>query len=316
MVFPAYARNGAPVVRENRSTCPAAMPELPDITIYIESLKRHVLGERVQSIRVRSPFVVRSVEPPVAALEGRRATAFRRLGKRIVIAFEDDLFLVLHLMIAGRLRLRPAGDVAIGRTVLAAFDFADSTLLLTEAGTKKRASIHVVRGEGELKEHDPGGIEPLECSEDDLRETLQRENRTLKRALTSPHLLAGIGNAYSDEILHAAKLSPLQLTGKLNDDEIARLFNAMRDTLTVWIERLREEVGDGFPEKVTAFHKKMAVHGRFGKPCPACGTKVERIVRAENELNYCPGCQTGGKILRDRSLSLLLKDDWPGRVEE
>ncbi|HVS09476.1 MAG TPA: DNA-formamidopyrimidine glycosylase family protein [Planctomycetota bacterium] len=292
------------------------MPELPDVTVYLEALEGRVLGRRLERVRLASPFLLRSVEPPLSEVEGKRTIELRRLGKRIVLGLEDELFLVLHLMIAGRLRWRQRGAALPGRRGLAAFDFEAGTLLLTEAGTKKRASLHVVRGEADLARHDPGGLEVLESDLDAFRRALQAENHTLKRALTDPRLFSGIGNAYSDEILHAARLSPLAMTLRLSDEEIARLHAAMRSTLELWIDRLRRETGAGFPEKVTAFRAGMAVHGRFREPCPTCGSPVQRIVYAENETNYCARCQTGGKLLADRALSRLLKDDWPRTIEE
>lgn len=292
------------------------MPELPDVVVYLECLERRVAGRALHQVRVSSPFLLRSVEPPLAHAEGRTVRGLRRLGKRLVFDLGDELFLVLHLMIAGRLHWKAPGALPPGRVGLAAFDFAGGTLLLTEAGTKRRASLHLVQGEGRLAEHQPGGLEVLEADLAAFRTALRRENHTLKRALTDPRLFSGIGNAYSDEILHRARLSPLTWTTRLTDDESARLFDATRATLTEWLGRLRAEAGDGFPERVTAFRAGMAVHGRFGKPCPACGTAVQRIVYAENETNYCPRCQTGGKVLADRSLSRLLKDDWPPSVEE
>jgi formamidopyrimidine-DNA glycosylase len=292
------------------------MPELPDITLYVECLRPRVVGHTLERVRLVSPFLLRSVEPPLAAVAGRPVTGLRRLGKRLVLALEPDLFLVLHLMIAGRLHWKPRGAKPPGKVGLAAFDFPTGTLTLTEADTKKRASLYVVRGEAALASHDPGGLEVLGADGDAFRRALQYENHTLKRALTDPRLFSGIGNAYSDEILHRARLSPLALTQRLAEGEIARLYDAARATLLDWLDRQRREVGNGFPEKVTAFRDGMAVHGRFGQPCPACGTAVQRIVYAENETNYCPRCQTDGKVLADRSLSRLLKDDWPRTVEE
>jgi formamidopyrimidine-DNA glycosylase len=292
------------------------MPELPDIIVYLERLRPRVEGEVLGRVRLASPFLLRSVEPPITAAEGRPVLGLRRLGKRIVLALEPDLFLLLHLMIAGRLHWKPPGARPPGKVGLAAFDFPTGTLILTEAGSKRRASLHLVRGEAELAAHDQGGLEVLEASLEAFRAALQRESHTLKRVLTDPRLFSGIGNAYSDEILHRTRLSPLALTGRLSEAEVARLFHATQATLQDWIERLRREVGEGFPEKVTAFRPGMAVHGRFGQPCPVCGTAVQRIVYAENETNYCPRCQTGGKVLADRSLSRLLKDDWPRTVEE
>jgi formamidopyrimidine-DNA glycosylase len=292
------------------------MPELPDVVTYIKCLEPRILGATLERVRVASPFVLRSVDPPIGEAEGKVVRALCRLGKRIVVALDHDLFLVLHLMIAGRLRWRERGRAIPKKLGLAAFDFADGTLLLTEAGTKKRASLHVVRGEDALSAHDPGGIEVSDASLADFRGALTRDNHTLKRALTDPRLFSGIGNAYSDEILHAARLSPLKLTQKLSDDDITTLYQKTQSVLRMWIDRLREEVGDGFPEKVTAFRDRMAVHGRFREPCPDCGAPVQRIVYAENEVNYCAKCQTGGKLLADRALSRLLKKDWPKTLEE
>jgi formamidopyrimidine-DNA glycosylase len=292
------------------------MPELPDIVVYIEALERRVRGRTLDDVRLRSPFLLRTVDPPLDAARGRVVTGLRRMGKRIVLALEGDLFLVLHLMIAGRLHWKARGAKIPGRLGLAAFDFADGTLLLTEAGTKKRASLHVARGEAGLEPFRRGGIEVLESGAADFATALRGESHTLKRALTDPRLFSGIGNAYSDEILHRARLSPMTLTGRLDDGDVERLHAATVATLRDWTERLRREAGDNFPEKVTAFRDGMAVHGRFGKPCPDCGTAVQRIVYAENECNYCPRCQTGGRLLADRALSRLLKDDWPRSVEE
>ncbi len=292
------------------------MPELPDVVLYLEALRPRILGQPLERCRLANPFLLRSVDPPVATAEGRRIVALRRLGKRIVLGLEEDLFLVIHLMIAGRLHWKPRGARVPGRLGLAAFDFPTGTLLLTEAGTKKRASLHAVRGEKALAAHDPGGLEVLDAGPAAFRAALRRENHTLKRALTDPRLFSGIGNAYSDEILHRARLSPLALSRRLSDAEVARLHAAVRETLLDWLDRLRCAAGDGFPEKVTAFRPEMAVHGRFGIPCPACGTAVQRIVYAENETNYCPRCQTGGRVLADRSLSRLLRDDWPRSIEE
>jgi len=292
------------------------MPELPDVTIYVESLERHVLGFPLEHLRVANPFVLRSVDPPVAAVEGRLVIAVRRLGKRIVLALEPDLFVVIHLMIAGRLRWRPrAAPVPKGRG-LAALDFPAGTVLFTEEGRKRRAGLWLVRGAEALAAHDPGGIEPLEIGAGDFGAALTRERHTLKRALTDPHILSGIGNSYSDEILHAARLSPLQLTTNLEAGEIARLHAATRATLRRWTDRLRDEVGDGFPEKVTAFRDGMAVHGRYREPCPVCGDPVQRIRYAENEVNYCATCQTGGRVLADRGMSRLLREDWPRSIDE
>jgi formamidopyrimidine-DNA glycosylase len=292
------------------------MPELPDIVVYLECLHRRVTGQPLERIRLTSPFLLRTVEPPPARVEGRTVRGLRRLGKRIVFELDGQLFVVLHLMIAGRLHWKARGAKPPGRVGLAAFDFPDGTLILTEAGTKRRASLHLVEGEENLAALHAGGLEVLDAELAAFRAALRRENHTLKRALTDPRLLSGIGNAYSDEILHRARLSPLMWTSRLTDDEMARLFEATRATLTDWTQGLRAEVGDGFPKKVTAFREGMAVHGRFGQPCPACGTKVQRIVYAEKETNYCPRCQTNGTVLADRSLSRLLKDDWPRTVEE
>jgi formamidopyrimidine-DNA glycosylase len=292
------------------------MPELPDVVVYQEALDRHLTGKILDGIRVISPFLVRSFDPPLEAAHGRRIRGFRRIGKRIVWGLEDDLFLVVHLMIAGRLRWRPPGAKVARKTGLAAFDAAEGSVLLTEASSKKRASLHLVRGESELARFHRGGIEVLEAGPGPFRDALRRENHTLKRALTDPRLFSGIGNAYSDEILHAAGLSPLRLTSRLSPEEEDRLHQAAVATLTFWIDSLREQVGAGFPEKVTAFRPGMAVHGRFGEPCPVCAAPVQRIVYAENECNYCAGCQTAGKLLRDRSLSRLLKRDWPRNLEE
>lgn len=297
------------------------MPELPDITVYIEALEKRVAGTRLVKTTLVSAFVLRSVDPPLRALEGRAVTGLRRLGKRIVFAFEDELFLVLHLMVSGRLRWKDAIDVENGKKappklVLAAFEFERGVLSFTEAASKKRASIHVVRGEVALAQHDRGGLEVLPATRDEFAEALARESHTLKRTLTDPTLFSGIGNAYSDEILHRARLSPMKLSRSLDDEELDRLFAATREVLLEWTERLRDEVGAGFPTKVTAFHDGMAVHGKFGEPCPVCGTAVQRIVYAENEANYCARCQTAGKLLADRALSRLLKQDWPRTVEE
>ncbi len=292
------------------------MPELPDITVYVERLAALVKGETLERVRLRSPFVLRSVEPGIDELAGRRVESVRRIGKRIVLGFDGELFLVIHLMIAGRLRWRGPGAQIPGRIGHAAFDFAPGTLLLTEAGSKKRAAIHVVRGAVALARHDPGGLELFEADVDAFAAVLRRENHTLKRSLTDPRLFSGIGNAYSDEILHRARLSPLKLTRRMDDREVATLFDAARQVLDEWTGRLRDQVGDGFPDKVTAFRPGMAVHGRYGKPCPDCGTPVQRIIYAENETNYCARCQTGGRLLADRSLSRLLKKDWPRTVDE
>jgi formamidopyrimidine-DNA glycosylase len=292
------------------------MPELPDITIYLEHLDRRIRGERIEKVRIANPFVLRTFDPPVSALEGKRVVGFRRIGKRIVFVLEDDLFLVVHLMIAGRFQWRATAEPLNRKLGLAALDFKVGSLVLTEASQKKRASIHVVRGEKELAKFDPGGLEVLGATKAELAGALAKENHTLKRSLTDPHLLSGIGNAYSDEILHRARLSPLKLTSKLEATEIGRLHKAIKEVLTEWTDRLREESGEGFPSKVTAFRPEMAVHGRYGQPCPVCGALVERIAYAENEANYCPKCQTEGRLLADRSLSKLLKQDWPKTVEE
>ena len=292
------------------------MPELPDVTVYVERLDAMVKGTTLKRVRLRSPFVLRSVEPGIDELGGRRVESVRRIGKRIVLGFDGEMFLVIHLMIAGRLRWREPGAKIPARFGHAAFDFDPGTLLLTEAGTKKRAAIHVLRGTDALARHDPGGLELFAADLDAFAATLRRENHTLKRSLTDPRLFSGIGNAYSDEILHRARLSPLKLTRRMNDGEIATLFDAARQVLDEWTTRLREETGEGFPEKVTAFRTGMAVHGRYGEPCPDCGTPVQRIIYAENETNYCARCQTGGRLLADRSLSRLLKKDWPRTVEE
>lgn len=299
------------------------MPELPDIEDYVRALRARVLGVRLERARVTGFSLLKTYDPPLSVVEGEVVTGLRRLGKRIVFEFADvagepqPVFAVLHLMIAGRLRWREPGAKVPGKVGLAAFDFGDvGTLVLTEAGTKKRASLHLVRGEEALAEHDRGGIEPLDADLEAFRTALTRENRTLKRGLTDPRILSGIGNAFSDEILHRAGLSPVKRTGQLTDDEVARLHTATTEVLTEWIDRLAAETGEGFPEKVTAFRPDFAVHGRFGEPCPVCGTEVQRIRYADNETNYCPRCQTGGKLLADRSLSRLLKDDWPRTVDE
>jgi len=292
------------------------MPELPDVVVYVEALRPRVVGRTLEAVRIASPFVLRSVDPPLEAVVGHRVTGVSRLGKRIVIAVEPDLFLVIHLMIAGRLRWRAPHAKLPGRLGLAAFDFENGSLILTEAGTKRRAGLHVVRGPVALAQHDRGGLEVLETDAASFRGALRKENHTLKRALTDPHILSGIGNAYSDEILHAARLSPLALTGSLSDADLDRLFLATRATLGAWVARLRSEVGEGFPEKVTAFREGMAVHGRYREPCPTCGSPVQRIRYAENEVNYCATCQTGGRVLADRSLSRLLKGDWPRALDE
>ncbi|HEV3082292.1 MAG TPA: DNA-formamidopyrimidine glycosylase family protein [Gemmataceae bacterium] len=291
------------------------MPEIPDVVVYLEALSARVLGQTLERIRLASPFVLRTVDPALSEAAGRRVRALRRLGKRLVFSLDNDVHVIVHLMIAGRLHWKEHGARIPGKVGLAAFDFSSGTLTLTEAGSKKRASLHLVRGAEALAAHHRGGLEVLDADEPAFRAALLRENHTLKRALTDPRLFSGIGNAYSDEILHRARLSPLALTQRLQKDDIARLFHATRETLQEWIERLRREAGQDFPEKVTAFRKDMAVHGRFKQPCPVCGTAVQRILYAENETNYCPRCQTGGKVLADRSLSRLLKDDWPRSIE-
>jgi formamidopyrimidine-DNA glycosylase len=294
------------------------VPELPDVVVYVEALTRRIAGRRLSRINLLSPFVLRSYDPPLDAIFGAAVQSVRRVGKRVVIGFDGDLFLVLHLMIAGRLRWRDKGQKpGIGpRMILASFEFPDGTLLFTEASSRKRASLQLVRGEAGVRALDPGGLEPLGATLDEFRAALVRENHTVKRALTDPHLFSGIGNAYSDEILHAAKLSPLKLTHALSAEEIERLHRAVQHTLTMWTERLREQAGEAFPEKVTAFRDDMAVHGRYRQPCPICGSPVQRIVYASNECNYCATCQTGGRLLADRSLSRLLKDDWPKSIDD
>ncbi len=292
------------------------MPELPDITIYIEALEKRILGERLERARVASPFLVRTVDPPVQAAEAKTVRELRRVGKRIAIGLEADLWLVLHLMIAGRLHWRQRAVRLAGKQSLAAFDFPAGTLVLTEAGSQKRASLHVVRGEEALIALDPGGLEVLQADSRAFAAALTTANHTLKRALTDPRIFSGIGNAYSDEILHRSRLSPVTLTQRLAPEEIRRLYDATRETLLFWIEELRAEAQDRFPENVTAFREGMAVHGRYGKPCPFCGAKIQRIRYAANETNYCPSCQTGGKLLADRALSRLLREDWPRTVEE
>ena len=292
------------------------MPELPDCNVYRDALARFLIGRRLERVRLRSPFLLRSVEPPLGAVEGTLVTGARRLGKRLVLAFEGELFLVFHLMIAGRLRWRAAGAALPGRIGLAAFDFEHGTLVLTEAGTKKRASLFVVRGEAGLAEHDRGGLELEGSSLEGFTARLLEGDHTLKRALCDPRKFSGIGNAYSDEILHRARLSPLRRTRQLDTEEIGRLHASVVAVMEEWTERLSKEVGEGFPEKVTAFREGMAVHGRHGEPCPVCGAPVQRIVYADNETNYCAGCQTGGRLLKDRALSRLLKEDWPRSLDE
>ncbi len=292
------------------------MPELPDVTVYVEALRARVLGARLARVRLASPFVLRTVDPPLAAVEGRAVRDVRRIGKRIALSLDEDLHLVIHLMIAGRLRWKKAGASPAGRAHLAAFDFPDGTLLFTEASNRHRAALHVARGEAALSAFEAGGVEPLEADRDSFVAALHRENHTLKRALTDPRLVSGVGNAYSDEILHRARLSPVLLTSRMTVEEAARLHAATQAVLEEWTDRLRREAGGRFPDKVTAFRDGMAVHGRFGEPCPDCGTRVQRIVRAENESNYCPRCQTDGKMLADPSLSRLLHDDWPATIDE
>jgi formamidopyrimidine-DNA glycosylase len=292
------------------------MPELPDISAYIAALEARILAQPLERVRLASVFLLRTVDPPLASVEGRTVRALRRIGKRIAIGVEGDLWLVLHLMIAGRLHWRPPQAKLAGKNALAAFDFPSGSLVLTEAGSKRRASLYILRGEEGLYSIDPGGVEIFSTNLDGFRAALTQENRTLKRALTDPRLISGVGNAYSDEILHAAQLSPITLTHKLKPDEWDRLFAAARSTLTLWIDRLRDEADKAFPEKVTAFRPEMAVHGRFGQPCPRCGEKVQRIRYADNETNYCARCQTGGRVLADRSLSRLLGSDWPRTLDE
>jgi formamidopyrimidine-DNA glycosylase len=292
------------------------VPELPDIALYLSQLHSRIVGQPLTQIAVRSPFLLRSVDPPLAMAEGKRVIGLQRLGKRIAIELESELFLVIHLMIAGRFRWAAPGAKSGGKLVLASFYFPHGTLQLTEAGTKRRASLHLVAGRERLAEFERGGLEVLEADLASFAERLRSENHTLKRSLTDPRLFSGIGNAYSDEILHRARLSPLALTGRLSDEDVAALFDATRATLQDWIERLQRETGDSFPEKVTAFREGMAVHGRFGKPCPVCGSPVQRIRYAENETNYCARCQTGGRLLADRAMSRLLKQDWPRSIDE
>jgi formamidopyrimidine-DNA glycosylase len=292
------------------------MPELPDVTVYVELIAAKTIGRKIERVRIASPFVVRSVDPPVRDVEGKMVREIRRIGKRIAIGLDDDLWIVIHLMIAGRFRWLKPGAKIPGRLGLAAFDFENGTLVLTEAGTQRRASITVVRGEGSLADIDRGGVEPLEVDEKTFAEQLARENHTLKRSLTDPTLFSGIGNAYSDEIFHRARVSPIKLTSRLTPDEVTRLYHATRELLTEWTERLRSEAGGEFPAKVTAFHDEMAVHGKYGKPCPVCGSPVQRIRYASNETNYCARCQTEGKLLADRALSRLLKKDWPKSIDE
>jgi len=292
------------------------MPELPDVTVYVEALDQRILGQTLTRVRLASPFLLRTVDPAPKDLEGRKVTGITRVGKRIVIELDGELFIVIHLMIAGRFKWLPKNAKIPGKLGLAAFDFANGTLLLTEAGSKRRASMHLVRGRDAVRALDPGGAEVLNIDLKTFRDLLTRERHTLKRTLTDPHTFSGIGNSYSDEILHRARLSPIQMTTSLKDEEIARLFEATRSTLTDWTQRLRDEAAGEFPEKVTAFREGMAVHGRYNKPCPDCGTPVQRIVYAENETNYCARCQTGGRLLADRALSRLLHGDWPKSIDE
>lgn len=292
------------------------MPELPEIALYVDALSRFVAGHTLQRVRLASPFLLRTWDPPLSELDGRTITAISRIGKRLVLEFEADLFAVIHLMIAGRLRWKEAGVKIPRKFGHAAFDFEHGSLLLTEAGTKKRASLHVVRGRDSLTDFDRGGLEPLDITLDDFAQRLRSENRTLKRALTDPRLFSGIGNAHSDEILLDARLSPVKLTSRLDEEEVERLYDAIRASLRHWIEVLREETGDAFPDKVTAFHPRMKVHGRHGQPCPVCDSPVQRIAYANNETNYCAKCQTGGRVLADRALSRLLRQDFPRTLEE
>ena len=292
------------------------MPELPDITVYVEALRQRVVGQPIDEVRLKTPFLLRTVDPPLTDLIGKRVDGVERLGKRVVLELDGELFVVIHLMIAGRLHWKARGAKSGSRSDLAALEFPTGILSLTEAGTKRRASLHLVRGRAGLAEFKRGGLEPLDATLDDFAARLRSENHTVKRSLTDPRLFSGIGNAYSDEILHRAKLSPVKLTSRLTDEEIARLFDATKATLIEWTDRLRSEAGDAFPEKVTAFRPEMAVHGRFGQPCPVCGTPVQRIRYADNETNYCARCQTDGKLLADRALSRLLKQDWPRSIDE
>ena len=292
------------------------MPELPDISLYLEHIRKRIVSRRIEKIRIFSPFLVRTFDPAISDATSKRVENLRRIGKQIVFGLEGDLFIVIHLMIAGRFQWKPPGAKGGGKIGLAAFDFENGTLLLTEASSKKRASLHVVRGEASLVAFNKGGIEVMDATPEDFRMALERENHTLKRALTDPRLFSGIGNAYSDEILHRAGLSPMKLTKKLTREEILGLHTAVREVLGEWIERLRTQAGEKFPEKVTAFRPEMAVHGKYREPCPVCGTRIQRISYTDNECNYCPRCQTGGKILADRSLSRILKDDWPESIDE
>ncbi|MGH7561821.1 MAG: Fpg/Nei family DNA glycosylase [Gemmatimonadales bacterium] len=292
------------------------MPELPDLTVYREALERRIVGRELLAVTIASPFLLRTVDPPLAEAGGRRVAGIERLGKRLILALEGDLFLVVHLMIAGRLRWLAREARGPGRITLARLDFPDGRLVLTEAGSKRRASLHLFRGRAAVAQIDRGGLEPLEISLEEFAARVRLESHTIKRALTDPRLFSGIGNAYSDEILHAARLSPMTLTRRLDDEEMARLYHAVRNTLEAWIVRLRAETGDGFPEGVTAFREGMAVHGRYGQPCPDCGSPVQRIRYADNETTYCARCQTGGRLLADRALSRLLRSDWPRTLEE
>jgi formamidopyrimidine-DNA glycosylase len=292
------------------------MPELPDITVYVEQLVPRVVGQTFEGVRLASPFLLRTASPPLSAAQGKKVRGVTRMGKRIIFELEDDLYLILHLMIAGRLHWREHGKAIQGKIGLAAFDFSSGTLLLNEASPKKRAALYLVQGKQALQEFDRGGLEVMDASIDEFRKRLLVENHTVKRSLTDPDLFSGIGNAYSDEILHRARMSPVKMTRTLEEGDVERLFSATRDVLQEWIDRLRKDSAEGFPEKVTAFRKDMAVHGKYNQPCPVCGTRVQRIVHAENESNYCPTCQTGGKLLADRALSRLLKQDWPRTIEE
>jgi formamidopyrimidine-DNA glycosylase len=314
-------RSGAPKRRDSVTALYCVcyrpqVPELPDINAYLGALDERIVGRTLEKVRIASPFVLRTAQPPIAEVHGHVVRELRRIGKRIAIGLDNDLWIVIHLMIAGRLHWRPTGAKLAGRNSLAAFDFAGGSLVLTEAGTKRRAALHVVAGRQALRTMDPGGIDALSSTFEEFRAALTAENRTLKRALTDPRILSGIGNAYSDEILHAARLSPIALTHKLNAEEWQRLYSATQATLEMWVDRLRSEAERGFPEKVTAFRPDMAVHGRFGRPCPRCGEKIQRIRYAENETNYCVRCQTGGKLLADRALSRLLGADWPRTIDE
>jgi formamidopyrimidine-DNA glycosylase len=292
------------------------VPELPDILLYLRALEPRIVGRRIVAVRLASPFLLRSVDPPLSAIEGRTVVGLLRLGKRIVIEAEGELFLIFHLMIAGRFRWKPAGTMIPGKVGLLALDFDNGSLILTEAGSKRQASLHLVQGAERLQQHDPRGLEVLDADLPTFAEVLRRGNHTVKRALTDPHLFSGIGNAYSDEILHAARMSPFKQTGGMSDEEVRRLYEATRLTLSQWTARLQRETGDEFPDKVTAFRKGMAVHGRYRQPCPDCGAPVQRVVYASNEANYCANCQTGGRLLADRSLSRLLREDWPRTLEE